>query len=477
MGITQLLMAASKRMLTPEEAIQFIYDNTLSLVALDIDSVQSWIPNGRQYSANQFIQLANWSTPRLNVPFDFSVDSLTGKAANSNYVTVMPIAYGGDEFASNPAGSIKSFSDLNVNLLPSGTITPGLVQSGGAIVNDYGGYAGLFWANTSIDRINNLTVTISSSGEEDRTNWHTYLLPGKWQISQSLARVDATLINSSGGFPVGDTSGVTQCLEWSVTIPANSIMLYMHASKLCMYSVTNLHTYATIPTGVEFADERRSCAVNSAVSTYPGGVPHFLTSMLTNTTPVSQTVTWRVPATVLVSDPAVAAAAMRYGSILVITPYSTFDSASTPGDVIAPGWATWANDTDVAVPTTVSTTFNTDGTVSYVSLDTPGPVASWATTPVAGFGNDYWIRFQFRTGFTPSGSTLDTWLPLSSARTISLAPGSGERFSIIDVQIAADATGVDIITTGTVELLNTDAESGGGGGFEDLPIIDDRDPL
>ena len=100
--------------------------------------------------------------------------------------------------------------------------------------------------------------------------------------------------------------------------------------------------------------------------------------------------------------------------------------------------------------------FYTDGTLQgfrngNVSLWT----VNWFAPTQADIGSSYWVRAVLVSGNTPSG-TLNTWLALNAVRGWTLtAPAGGPvqvRSCTLQIQIASDAAGANIVTAGSASL-------------------------
>lgn len=81
---------------------------------------------------------------------------------------------------------------------------------------------------------------------------------------------------------------------------------------------------------------------------------------------------------------------------------------------------------------------------------------NWFTPTQSGIGGSYWVRATLVSGDTPTGSGLNTWLPLSGVRTWTLTAPSGGAFSsrrcTLQIQIASDAAGANVVTSGATTL-------------------------
>jgi hypothetical protein len=86
---------------------------------------------------------------------------------------------------------------------------------------------------------------------------------------------------------------------------------------------------------------------------------------------------------------------------------------------------------------------------------------NWFAPTQAGIGSGYWVRAALVSGNTPSGDALNTWLALTGVRGWTLtAPAGGavqSRACTLQIQIASDAAGANVVTSGTA-LLSVDRE-------------------
>lgn len=98
--------------------------------------------------------------------------------------------------------------------------------------------------------------------------------------------------------------------------------------------------------------------------------------------------------------------------------------------------------------------FYTDGTIQGLRQ---GNVVQWNANyyspTTASIGSSYWIRATLISGQTPSGATpLNTWLGLSSSRTWTYTTSTGVGTSIrqgtLQIQIATDSIGSNIVSSG-----------------------------
>jgi hypothetical protein len=106
----------------------------------------------------------------------------------------------------------------------------------------------------------------------------------------------------------------------------------------------------------------------------------------------------------------------------------------------------------------------TDGTID-VSPDgstwTQVTHANWYTPTTASIGNSYWVRYRDifvsnRTTVTHTGSTLNTWLALTSDRVIGYNASilsSDKEAVLLQIEIASDSGGNTIVGSGVIYLL------------------------
>lgn len=103
----------------------------------------------------------------------------------------------------------------------------------------------------------------------------------------------------------------------------------------------------------------------------------------------------------------------------------------------------------------VTLVFGSNGTVSATKTGSAtwnqGPVAhNWFNgAPSTGIGNNFWVRATLNSG-TLNGGTTGVWLQLSSDRTWNvLRSSAGTQTANLTLQIATDAAGANIVTSGT----------------------------
>jgi hypothetical protein len=101
--------------------------------------------------------------------------------------------------------------------------------------------------------------------------------------------------------------------------------------------------------------------------------------------------------------------------------------------------------------------FYTDGSVTFNAGNSHSGPSYWGN-PVGGSpGNGYQMYVSKASGSTPSGSALDTWLPLSSPRTFTIIQSTvGYKSCTLNVTIATYPGGTTV-STGTITI---EAESG-----------------
>jgi hypothetical protein len=121
---------------------------------------------------------------------------------------------------------------------------------------------------------------------------------------------------------------------------------------------------------------------------------------------------------------------------------------TTGGGVLAPLGLVSVNSNGSGV--TALSRFNTDGSITCTH--TGGAVsapANWFIPPGGTPGNSYWIRCNVTSG-TLTVNQATTFQPLTSNRQFSAtAAGLGTAGGTGTFQIATDAGGVNIISTGT----------------------------
>lgn len=115
------------------------------------------------------------------------------------------------------------------------------------------------------------------------------------------------------------------------------------------------------------------------------------------------------------------------------------------------GWFVAANDHDPTSPyiMSASVTLNDNGVITTTG---GSPITSaWYAPTTAGIGNSHWVKFTLLSGNTPSGAALNTWLPLSTARTLSLS-GSANSECQVTARIATDSAGANVVGSGTIDI-------------------------
>ena len=461
MGIQQLLLGGGPNFLTPEEALQFFYDNTTLLIALDVNNVQSWVPRGR-FNVSNDGNTGGWSS-KANQLFDFTVGSLTGKAANSNFTTVLPIAYGNDDYADEPNGRIKTFTDLQVTITGAGIVTTPPIDNPGAVISDFGGGIGTFEVPESIKNFDSLTLDINHGSTDDYGIYHTALLPGRWKWLSTVSS-PTSIIAGNGPFP---SASITQHAEYSVVVPPFSFLVYYHATNQAYYSQppsdVYLHQYATIPTGCYVAYERRPLYDNR----------QYVDFMVVNLSSTNKTVVVRVPweasysfegesGTVYVNT-----VGYRFGAIHVFGPREYFDVPDALGQAVSSGFLVAAENISAG---NVSITFTPSGAVSKFYEASDSTTNVWASPSNPLNGSYYFIRFQ-QTSSTDgattivTGGALNTWIPLTSNVSVSRSmPSSGVEQTFGTVEISTTASTVGLVSTGTYRLDAAYYSVGGGVG-------------
>ena len=464
MGSQQLLLGGGPGVLTPEEAINFFYNHATSLIALDIDNVQSWVPRGRLYTTNTS-NIGGWLNA-TGVLFDYSVDGLSGKAANSNFTTVLPIAYGNDDFSAAPGGSVKTFSNLSVSLNGGGTVTATLVDNPGSALSDYGNGIGTFEVTRKVRDFNSLTLDITKAALDNAGVYHTALIPGRWQWISNHTSYNVIAGNTPfAASPLGPA--ITEYAELSVTIPPFSFLVYSHASRQA--AAGNLpngeyyHQFATLPSGTVVVYERRPLLDNFS----------YMDMMIANLTSSSQAVVLRFPWTLLVEISGESGssfesrAGYRFGSAHLFGPRTYFDTPDPLGSPPPNGFIVSAENTSSGNPTI---TFNPTGTISVLYDNGDTTTSSWASPSNPANGSYYFIRIT-QTLSTDGeitsiiGGALGTWIPLTASVSVSRnMPASGSHLTTGTVQISTTPSPVGIVSTGQYRLNGVFFETGGGGG-------------
>jgi hypothetical protein len=99
--------------------------------------------------------------------------------------------------------------------------------------------------------------------------------------------------------------------------------------------------------------------------------------------------------------------------------------------------------------------FNPDGSIDAQQGGGFAPdVQRWFDPKQAAVGAGYYIRATLVTGIAPGGSLLNTWLALSALRTWNHSRSSvGQRSCQLTIQIASDAAGSNIVSSGQFSLL------------------------
>jgi hypothetical protein len=81
---------------------------------------------------------------------------------------------------------------------------------------------------------------------------------------------------------------------------------------------------------------------------------------------------------------------------------------------------------------------------------------NWFTPTQAGIGGSYWVRATLVSGTAPTGNTLNAWHALTGTPRWTLtAPAGGAyqgRACTLQIQIASDAAGANVVTSGASNL-------------------------
>jgi len=144
--------------------------------------------------------------------------------------------------------------------------------------------------------------------------------------------------------------------------------------------------------------------------------------------------------------------------------FSIGKSKSAPGTTgFIDGFVVTSSDLEVEPTTadaTATVTFETDGGITYLKNDAATTDKNWWFPNAAGTGTGRYVYFQF-TGANAAdvtGSTENTWLQLTSNRSVTLTvtdPNVEVKSAKVYCTFANDATGTDILGAGTVNLLAT----------------------
>ena len=129
----------------------------------------------------------------------------------------------------------------------------------------------------------------------------------------------------------------------------------------------------------------------------------------------------------------------------------TKQRSSSGATGVLSGWFMAPADVDLTSPYSMSAsiTLATNGNISTTG---DNPVNSaWYAPATTGIGSSHWVRFTLLAGNTPSGAALDTWLPLSSARTLTLS-GSNNKEAQLIARIATDSSGTNVVGGGTIDI-------------------------
>ena len=96
---------------------------------------------------------------------------------------------------------------------------------------------------------------------------------------------------------------------------------------------------------------------------------------------------------------------------------------------------------------------NSDGTVSYSTVASgSGTIENWVN-PTSAAGANYEVRVTKNSGTNPSGSSLATWLALSSSRSWTIGQsGLGNTSCNLTVEIR-DASTLVMLDSATVEMI------------------------
>jgi hypothetical protein len=294
---------------TPAQALKFFYDNTIKLMARDIDNVQSWVSGGRNrrdgsFNAAQMISENNTNYELAVAGNTAFTDGQWGAIKSTSATTVLAIGLGIDEYSNSPVGSVKAWSDLTWN---SPTDLLSIIprqypdQNIGTIVSEFGFGVGVFNVPKQLSTFRDLTISVSNgcSPTNDRlTNLHLAFIPGNWRATSSFGPADATIVVGSGGYTTvyNGVFTVTKHVTVSVTIPPNSFALLTGAAAGTLINGSDefFNPKYNINGGNVVAYERISD---------DGGNQMIVDSIICNTSSLSSPVIFRLPYEVSYEDP------------------------------------------------------------------------------------------------------------------------------------------------------------------------------
>lgn len=126
------------------------------------------------------------------------------------------------------------------------------------------------------------------------------------------------------------------------------------------------------------------------------------------------------------------------GSSGIVTPLGTylFDDIGSPGTYNA----------------SISGRFNADGSISRIEHGVTTAAGNWCSPNIAGVGASYWIRATLGSGVAPTTGTLGVWLSMAVDNAWGLTALNAFKRSNLLIEIAADAAGSSIVTSGNLDL-------------------------
>ena len=138
------------------------------------------------------------------------------------------------------------------------------------------------------------------------------------------------------------------------------------------------------------------------------------------------------------------------------------DTSIGAGQVLPSASATWEIEDVTLYPTVANAGigFMDGGSTTYNG--SPFNPADWFSVITPGIGASYWVRFTVTSGFTPSGSTINTWISIATSPSWYLLSGSSPSGSLriceFTVEFATDSSGTNIVATHTNNLLTASME-------------------
>lgn len=100
----------------------------------------------------------------------------------------------------------------------------------------------------------------------------------------------------------------------------------------------------------------------------------------------------------------------------------------------------------------VAASWASDGSIQQNVHGVSTPAGDWFRPNAAGIGSSYWIRATLVSGDVPTSGTMGAWLALSAVRAWGLSVTNGIKTSQLLIEIAADAGGAAVVTSGTLTM-------------------------